>query len=249
GSDTTTGSSGDTSSSPASTAAATTTSTDTTGGAATGAAGTTSSSAPATTTDSSAAPAAATPAPWALTLPTGQHAVSLAAGDGNVVVTVDGTAQSQPIGAVQNVTLTGGEGGSTFTLDPSLGAAGVPVTIDGSAGNNNYKVGDSFGNVNISTGSGDTLDFTNGAGTSAAIGHPDASTFTSSTGTLTVAGAAPQIDIGLSNPTAFTGGIKTAIDTISTTIDTAASSAPQLAAPIPLLDPTTVPSIDALVGL
>ena len=173
----------------------------------------------------------------------------MAVADGNIVVTVDGTAQTQPVAAVQSLTLTGGDGSDTFTIDPSLAAAGVPITIDGGSGSNDYKVGDSFGNLTINAGSNDTLDFTTGSATPAAIGHPDAATFTSANGTLTVAGPAPQIDVSLADPGSFTGGVQSAIDTISSTIETVAASAPQLAAPIPLLDPSTVPSADALVGL
>jgi hypothetical protein len=87
----------------------------------------------------------------------------VAVDSGKVVVTVDGVAQSQPLVSVSSLEIRGGSGDNTFTVDPSVGAAGVSVSLDGGGGQNTYKLGDSFGDVTVASGTDggkDTLDFT-----------------------------------------------------------------------------------------
>ncbi|HET7648931.1 MAG TPA: hypothetical protein VFK17_10185, partial [Gaiellaceae bacterium] len=149
------------------------------------------------TTDASAAPAAAVdptsgpadpaPAPeaWAVDLADGSaHTVSIASDGTNLLVTVDGVTDSRPLESVSSVAVTGGDGGDDVTVDSSIAATGIPVSVDGREGSDTYRVGGDFDKLSLTADSTDTLDL---AGASDTIGHPDDATFTSSSGgTLTV---------------------------------------------------------------
>src|SRR5205085_6315331 len=136
---------------------------------------------------------------WSITVADDSpHVISVSFDDHYVTVTVDGTAQSRPLETVSGLAVAGGAGADAFTIE-GTGSASVPVTLDGGPGDDSYKLGDHFGDVTIAdsahSGAG-TLDFTGNTGT---IAHPDAVTFTSSTGgTLTLRGPSPKhIDLAL----------------------------------------------------
>ena len=85
-----------------------------------------------TTTDASTAgsadttpattPAAGSPAPWTVVLPDGSgHDVTVASDGTDLTVTVDGVAQSQPLASVTGLTVDGGNGDDTVTLDAEVG--------------------------------------------------------------------------------------------------------------------------------
>jgi hypothetical protein len=231
-----------------------------TGAAPTDAAAADTSDATTGTTDASAAPAAAVdptsgpadpaPAPeaWAVDLADGSaHTVSIASDGTNLLVTVDGVTDSRPLESVSSVAVTGGDGGDDVTVDSSIAATGIPVSVDGREGSDTYRVGGDFDKLSLTADSTDTLDL---AGASDTIGHPDDATFTSSSGgTLTVSGDAPQIDVHLADPEGFKNGVRDAIGAISTTIGAVASTAPELTTPLPLLDSSAGAGIEQLSGL
>jgi hypothetical protein len=228
-----------------------------TGAAPTDAAAADTSDATTGTTDASAAPAAAVdptsgpadpaPAPeaWAVDLADGSaHTVSIASDGTNLLVTVDGVTDSRPLESVSSVAVTGGD---DVTVDSSIAATGIPVSVDGREGSDTYRVGGDFDKLSLTADSTDTLDL---AGASDTIGHPDDATFTSSSGgTLTVSGDAPQIDVHLADPEGFKNGVRDAIGAISTTIGAVASTAPELTTPLPLLDSSAGAGIEQLSGL
>ena len=75
------------------------------------------------------------PVAWAPTISgDGAHTISASVDGANIVVTIDGSTQSNALASIASLTLVGGAGSDTFTIDASLASAGVPVTFDGGAG-------------------------------------------------------------------------------------------------------------------
>jgi hypothetical protein len=64
----------------------------------------------------------------------GAHTISASYDGTNIVVTIDGVAQSSPLASVSSLSLAGGNGDDSFTIDTSLASAGIPVSLDGGAG-------------------------------------------------------------------------------------------------------------------
>src|SRR4051794_414392 len=80
-----------------------------------------------------AAPTA--PTDWAITSSDGgAHVVSAGVNGANLVVTIDGTATSKSLSDVASLTIVGGAGADSFTVDASLASAGIAITFDGAAG-------------------------------------------------------------------------------------------------------------------
>src|SRR5205823_1078305 len=92
--------------------------------------------APQPTVAAPAAPAAPAgpPAPSAWTVTVSgdtAHAVVVAAAAGNVVVTVDGVADSRAITSITSVSVSTGGGADTFKIDTSLASVHLDVALDG----------------------------------------------------------------------------------------------------------------------
>jgi hypothetical protein len=126
----------------------------------------------------------------------------------------------------------------------------IPVALTGGDGNDTYSFQDGFGSVTVieaPDGGSDTLDFTALTGT---ITHPTDTTFVSSAGgTVTLSGTAPEhIDVKLADAGSFRSGIKNAFDKITGLVEQVSAS-PELAAPLPLLDPSSGSSVAGLLGL
>ena len=84
--------------------------------------------------DCRAATTASAPSDWAVA-PTGagaEHAISVAATDTDIVVTVDGTATTRSAASVSSVTITGTDGADTLTIEST--AVAIPITFAGGAG-------------------------------------------------------------------------------------------------------------------
>ncbi|MES1247222.1 MAG: hypothetical protein ABUS54_06080, partial [Actinomycetota bacterium] len=116
---------GDTSSTPSDTGSTPSDTGSTSGG---DTSGTTSATTPPATTSSSPAPVTITASG------SGSHSISASVSGSDLVVTIDGTSSSQAVASVSSLTLVGGTGDDTFTVDPSLAGAGFSVTFDGGAG-------------------------------------------------------------------------------------------------------------------
>jgi hypothetical protein len=91
---------------------------------------------PAAVPGSGPSPPAATP--WMIAVAmepdAAQHAISLQLVGGDLVVTIDGTAQSRPLTSVESLTITGSSGDDTLTLDDSAASLLLPISFDGGAG-------------------------------------------------------------------------------------------------------------------
>ena len=169
-------SSGDTSAQPGDTSATqdvsgSTAGTGTSSSGTTGAAGGTT---PATQSDGASSPTGATagstpdpaantasglapPAAWTVTTSdSAGHTISAAVDGANLVVTVDGTSDSKALSSVSSLSVSGGSGDDSFTIDSTLASAGIAISFDGGAGNDtlNGPSTDSTWNV-TGAGAGD----------------------------------------------------------------------------------------------
>jgi hypothetical protein len=75
------------------------------------------------------------PAPWSISASSGSpHSISAAVNGNDLVVTIDGMAATKPLVSVSSLSVVGGDGNDTFTIDPSLASTSLPITFDGGAG-------------------------------------------------------------------------------------------------------------------
>src|SRR5207248_693258 len=130
----------------------------------------------------------------------------------------------------------------TWTVAHGQGALGSVSfqgieTLAGGGDDDTFALGDDFGALTVSGAMDDgidTIDFTRNSG---AIAHPNEATFTSSTGgTLTISGSAPErIDLVLADPEALAGGIGGALAALGALVEQLEASAPDLSAPLLLV--------------
>ncbi|MGH2999555.1 MAG: beta strand repeat-containing protein, partial [Gaiellaceae bacterium] len=64
------------------------------------------------------------------------HTISASVSGTDLAVTIDGTSQSQAIASVTSLTVIGGNGDDSFTIDSSLGTVAIPIVFDGGSGSN-----------------------------------------------------------------------------------------------------------------
>ena len=129
--------------------------------------------APTAATTSAASSTASSPTAWAVQ-PVGagaDHAISVATTGTDVVVTVDGTATSRPAGSVASLTITGGDGADTLTIDAT--AAGIPVAFDGGAGNDTVRGPPADSTWTISGAGAGTVGAVTFTGVENVVGAPD----------------------------------------------------------------------------
>src|SRR5439155_7380270 len=116
------------------------------------------SAAGAPVSDGARAPPGKTAA-WNIKLANGApHTVSVAVAGAQLQLTIDTITTSRPVADVTSLSVTGGDENDSFTVDGSVAAAGIPVTLDGGSGDDVYALGDNFGTVTVVGSKGDTLD-------------------------------------------------------------------------------------------
>src|SRR5206468_10406794 len=74
-------------------------------------------------------------APWNVTATDGSaHTISAAVAGTEISVTIDGASQSRTISSVSALTVTGGDGDDSFTIDASLASASLSINFVGGGG-------------------------------------------------------------------------------------------------------------------
>ena len=143
---------------------------------------------------------AAAPASLTLTASgSGAHTISAAFDGTNVVVTIDGIAQSVSPASLASLTVVGGDGNDSFTIDASLASAGIPVTFDGGSGADTLygpAVDSTWSITGAGSGSVGGVAFTGFENLTGAAGNKDSFDFAAS-GSLTgmVEGGAGGYDV------------------------------------------------------
>ena len=150
---------------------------------------------------------------------------------------------------IQSVTLNGGAGGQTFTVQSFTG--GGTVTLNGGAGSDTFALGTGFGTVTVNAdgGANDLLDL---SGLSGTVAHPNDTTFTNAGSTATISGSAPEhIDIKLGGGLAadVTSKVDQLLDKVSDVVAAVDTAGNALGSILPLLDPSIAASVDKLVKL
>ena len=146
------------------------------------------------------------------------------------------------------MTLNGGAGGQTFTVQNFTG--GGTVTLNGGAGSDTFALGTGFGTVTVNAdgGANDLLDLSGLTGT---IDHPNDTTFTNARldGDDQRLGARAHRHHARERRRPITSKVDQLLDKVSDVVAAVDTAGNALGSILPLLDPSVAASVDKLVKL